>query len=201
MASVEINFLRQRHKQLSVVQKTDRWYATILAYISVAVIVASVGLFALQFYLANSLDQIKQNEKKVASQITTLASVEQEYLTLAQKFTEIQTLAKGKGVAQQAIEYFSTVFANQKVTLIEVSRERDGTLIFTIAADNVFLLQQALAQLQTADVLTKYPTLALSDLSRERSGKYTTRVSVVLVVVTPTPAAKKPVSPLNKTQK
>ena len=102
MAAVTINFLRQRHKELTVLQKADRRYAMIMGYVTGGVVIASVALFAYQFYLSSSLDGVKKQEASIVSQIASLSSVEQGYLTLAQKFTEIKTFLKDKTVQQEA---------------------------------------------------------------------------------------------------
>ncbi|MEO8581869.1 MAG: hypothetical protein ABI425_04845 [Patescibacteria group bacterium] len=197
MSTVSINFLRQRHKQLSILQKADRRYATILAYITAGVVLVSVILIGLQLFLSASLNNVKKKESAVTSQISSLSSVEQEYLTLAQKFDEIKTFLKGKFVQQEAVEYFSSLFASQQVTLVEVNREKEGLINFKVSASNVFQLQQLMSFMQTKEVLTKYPTLAVSDLSREKTGVYSTNVSVILPLASPTPAPKKTIKPLN----
>lgn len=198
MSTISINFLRQRHKELTVLQKADRRYATILGYITVGVVIASVALFGFQFYLASSLSGIKKQQTSIVSQISSLSTVEQEYLTLALKFTEVKNFLKDKSIQQEAIEYFTTVFADQGVDLSEVNREKDGVISFKIAADDVFQIQKVFSFLRTTEVLTKYPSLALSDLSREKSGMYTTTVSVSLPLVSPTPPPKKTIKQLNE---
>lgn len=200
MANITINFLHQRHKQLTMLQKTDRRYAMILGYITTGVVIASISLFGLQLYLTSAVESVKKQQNAVTGQIASLASVEYEYLTLARKFTEIQTFLKGKSVQQEAIEYFSTLFAQQQTTLNEVNREKDGVIQFKISATNIFRLQQVMGVLQQPEVLSLYPSLALSELNREKTGVYTTTVSVALPIVSPAPAPKKTIKPLNSTE-
>jgi competence CoiA-like predicted nuclease len=197
MSNISINFLRQRHKELTILQKSDLRYAKILGYITAGVVISSLVLFVYQFYLSSNLENIRKQQNSVKNQIASLASVEEGYLTLAQKFTEIKTLIKDKALQQHAIEYFSIVFSEQQVIMTEVNREKDDVLSFRIQAPDVFVMQKALNFLQSTEVLTAYPSLTLSNLSRQKSGMYSTTVSIRLPKDTPTPAARNTPRPLS----
>lgn len=203
MSTVQINFLRIRRKEMTSLQKSDRKYAIILGYVTAGVAVAAGCLVAYQLFLTTQLSSTKKKETEVQRQIATLSSVELEYLTLGQKFNEIQTLMKGKSLRQGAIEFFTTLFAQQSITLSEVHFETDGVVRFQISSPNIFQLEQFMGVLQTQDVLSKYPAMTLSDLSREKSGMYNMAISVALPIVTPPPPQPKktiklPSNPLKK---
>lgn len=188
---VQINFLRQRRKAMTSVQKSDKRYATILAYITAGVTVVSFILLLYQYYLSSQLDSIKRQQRETQAKIASLSSVELEYLTLNQKFSEIQQLVKDKSLRQAAIEFFTTLFAQQGVTLTEVVFESDGVVRFNVSSKDIFQLEQLMKTLQGKQVLGAYPGLSLSDLSREKTGMYNTSVAVALPIATPVPVAPK----------
>lgn len=195
MPTPTINFLRQRRKQLTSVQSLDKRYAMVLGYVFVGVLIVTGVLFGVDYWLSNRLSSVKSDQQRVQRQITNLASVEQEYLTLAQKVSAIKGLIKDKAVKQQAIEFFTTLFAQQNVTLSELTFLEDGVIQFQVESKDVFQFKELLAVLESPQVRAVYPQIAVNDLSRVKSAQYGAAISVKLAVATPSPKPKPTVRP------
>lgn len=189
MPTVTINFLRQRRKQLTALQETDKKYAMVLGYVTGGVVIAMIVIFVVNFFFRQQLERLKAKQAAEQNKISSLASVEVEYITLAQKASDITELLKDQGVRQKGLEFFTTLFANNNVTVTEVAFLEDGIIQFQISTKDVFQFNALLNQLQSDQVLAEYPNIAVTDLNRGKSGTYNAAVSVHLAVATPTPAA------------
>lgn len=177
---VQINFLRQRRKKLTAQQELDKRYAMYAGYVSAGIFVLIVIIFILEFLLKRNITSVKAEQRRVESAILDKAAIEKEYLILGEKLTLLQGLVKDKGVKQQALEYFSSLLATEDVVLTQVIFSKEDIIQFDVQTNDVFQYRKLLHRLQGQDILSAYPHISVTDLSRLKNGSYTSTLTVIL---------------------
>lgn len=178
--SITLNFLAARRKQLSQLQNNDKKYAKWMAFVFGGVLVITVVAFFIDLFLTRTIQQIQREQKETERSISSLASVEVEYLTLIEKLSSIRSLIGSQAEKQAALEYFTTLFAAQEATISEVNFAADNQLQFLLGATNVFTLRQMITSLQAESVRAVYPNIQVSNITREKEGDYTSLVIIQL---------------------
>ncbi len=178
----EVNFVRERRKQLNKTQQQDRRILkfTLLGAASVAVVAMSV--VGAQLFLTSQVKSMLDDIESARASILANEEVESSYVVLLHKLKTIEELFFERKDRQQAIEFFTNIFGDQ--AMIEKMRYEStsaGRLLnFTILSADVFSLEQVLATLSSPQVKSKYPVINTSGLSRTQYGDYGLEVTVAL---------------------
>lgn len=180
MNNVKINFLRSRRKNLSVQQEQDRRYALIGGAVFFGIFLLSFTLIGIEWFLSNRASTLNRQQRLVEDEITALAAEETEYLVLAEKAKKIEELISNKIEKQQALEFFTTEFANLGVTLKEVQLGQGDNMRFNIETKSVFETDQVIAHFRSTDILTSYPGLSLVNVTRDKTAGYRMEVTIPL---------------------
>jgi len=178
--NISINFLAVRKKQLSQIQLSDKKYAKLMSYVLVGVLIVTGAVFGLDFYFSSQLTQVQKDQKASERAITSLSQVEVEYLTLIEKLSTIRDLIESQSDKQQALEFFTALFATQEATMSEVNFSSESQLQFLLGASNIFKLREMVKGLQDDAVRNVYPEITVAEVARTKEGTYNTLVSVQL---------------------
>lgn len=177
---IQVNFLRQRKRELSKVQLTDQKYAKWLAGVFATVMVASLLVLGVDLFFGYRLNRVLALQKDLEGEITQQKNREAEYLILAKKIETIKELIGGRTKNRQAIEFFTTLFSTPEISVKEVSFEGKSQLQFYLNIRNVFAMDQAVKQLASEQIRSQFAAVTVSDLSRAQAGEYTLQVTVIL---------------------
>ncbi len=141
-----INFLKQRQHDLTAAIASDRKYVVWMSYLLGAVIVSAVVVFAFDFFLQRSISRVEVETTRVETGLRQHAEIESLYLQLAEKVSEIDKILAGRVEKRLVLQFFTTLFLTENLTLKEISFESSDVLKFTLVSSNVFTLDQALDQ-------------------------------------------------------
>lgn len=175
-----INFVRDRRRELSKQEVTDRlWfrYSLMAAGVVMAVALVVVGV---RLFLTFRVSQVMARQTQLKQSITSQQDVERSYVIFFQKLKILSELFDQKSNKQAAIQFFGTIFGPQ-VLIQEINYlAEDGILSFGLQADDVFVLEQVFATLNSPAVKEQFVDVSKSELRRQADGSYQITVTVQL---------------------
>lgn len=175
-----LNFLSQRKKSLSEIEKTDRKYALWMSYVLGALIFLFILVSVANYIFSRRVRTVASDIETTTASISQESNIEQQYVILGEKLQFINSIIKERSTKRSAIEYFTTQFSTADTSLNEITYDQKGTIQFLVVAKNVFVLDEIMKTMQSSDVKQKFHSIHLSDLTRTPDGNYTVQVSVVL---------------------
>lgn len=190
MIYLDINFLRQRRKKIQQVEVADKRLAYFVGYVLISVVVVAGISVALTFWFSSRIQAVVKEQRDVTNQIGAMSQLEAEYLTIAQKASAITVLMKNKSAKQEAVEYFSQIFAQYQADISELDFTDDDSVEFHITTPDIFNFDPLLVRLRSDEVRLKYPLMTVSNVARTKAGAYVVEVSVKLAK--PEPVKPKP---------
>ena len=175
-----INFLSEHRKKLTKTQKRDRQIFKIGMGILGGVVVFFVSVLGIRFWFGQRLEGVMQAQAQARSQILDQEDVERSFIVSVNKITILSELFKERQNKQQAINYFSTIFGDQVLVKQIAFEGGDQLLTFRLQAEDVFVLEEVFARLQSDEVKTRFAKVSSSDLRRSAEGDYEMTVAVTL---------------------
>ena len=176
--SSSINFLRQRQRELTTAVVSDRKYVRWMSYILGIVVTVAAVIFGFDFFLQRSIDRVEAENTQVSAELQQHAEIESLYLQLAEKVGEIDKILTGRIEKRLVLQFFTSLFLTDELSLNEIAFESSDVLQFTLVSTNVFTLEKALDELESPEVQNRFVSLSTTDLVRTDDGKYSMKVSV-----------------------
>lgn len=174
----QLNFLRQRKKSLSEIEKSDRKYALWMSYLLGGLLFLLLLVTIANFFFTRRLQSLQQSIEQTTAQIAEQNNIEQQYVILAEKLAFISGVIKDRSTKRSTIEFFTSQFSTAQTTLKEITYDQKGSLQFQVIAQDVFTIDSILKTLQSEEIRAKYQSIHLSDLSRTPDGMYAVTVTV-----------------------
>lgn len=182
--SKSINFVGDRRKRLSKAQKQDKKVMDIMTNVLVGVFIIFLVILGLRIFYVFKVKSVKDEQKNVRSIILSHEDVEKEYVIFAQKLKKLSVFFGRRKDKQEALVFFSEVFSDDVIVSgIDYSSAEEDVVSFTIKAPNVFTMERVFNTLSSDKVISKYPNISKSNMSRSSSGNYTVNLAVILTTV------------------
>jgi hypothetical protein len=182
--SKSINFVGDRRKRLTKTQKQDKKVMEIMTNVLVGVFVVFLIVLGLKMFYVFRVKNVKDEQKDVRRIILSHEEVEKEYIIFAQKLKKLTVFFGKRKDKQEALVFFSKVFGDDVIVSgIDYSSADEDVVSFVIKSPNVFVMERVFDTLDSKDVVSKYPDISKSNMSRSSSGNYTVNLSVVLTTV------------------
>jgi hypothetical protein len=183
--SREINFLEERRKRVTKLNKTDQklfeW--TIIGF-SVTLVICIIVL-AVSFFLNRQLTQIQADQETTKNQILNNQSTERSFVLFVHKLSALAQIYQNRQDKKEAIRYFTRVFGPD-VLINQIEFDQTTKLIqFQLQSKDVFTLEKVMNILTSDEVRQKFTSVNPSDLSRLPNGRYQLSLSVVTPPATP----------------
>jgi hypothetical protein len=181
----EINFLEERRKRVSKLNKLDQKYFqwSIIGFSVVLVICLIV--FAVRFYLSRQVTGLKNDQATTRAQILNNQDAERSFVLFVHKLSALAEIYQNRQDKKEAITYFTKVFGpDVLVTQIEFD-QTTKLLQFHLKAKDIFTIEKVMDQIYSEEVRQKFTSVNPSELSRQPDGSYQLVVSVVTPNVTP----------------
>jgi hypothetical protein len=175
----EINFLSERRKQLTKVEKKDTQIMKILAGILGMVFVFFLLSFGVQLYVDRQLFQLKAAQKVARSQIAENEEIERSFVIFVYKLTSLSNINQDRQEKNAAIDYFSTVFGDSIFIKNIEFDQKEKLLIFRLESNDVFALRKIFDTLKSEEIRQRFASINPSDLKRTITGTYEISVAVV----------------------
>lgn len=185
-----INFLRVRRKTLTQIQKNDQKYLRWITTLFAVVLLVTIFLFGTDFFFSRRITTIKNQQDQLIAQINAKKEIEEEFLVLADKAQQIQTLLKKREGRVETVRFFTTLFPDDTITMKEIYFSQEGIFQATVVSKNIFYLKSAFDTLQSPEVKSQFASLSLSDMQRNSVGEYAFQVTVTKKDTQPNPNAR-----------
>jgi len=178
--SREINFVQSRRKQLTKNQENDLKIFKISGAVFGVLVVVFVIALGINFYLQFRIKGIKDQEKKMETQILSNGLIEQSILVTTEKLKILAELFDQRYDKQAAIEYFSNIFGPE-VLIKNINYAADEKILsLRVQATSIFILEQVFAQLSNPEVEQKFGIINKSELIRNDRGRYSMAITLSL---------------------
>lgn len=175
-----VNFLKERSRMQELILIRDKKIAQVTSIILGVFLFVAVSLLAVQLYLNARLNTIRESIAQEQRKVTSLASVQNSYVSLFRKVRTVNEIVNKRGNKWDAIAFFYGILP-QGVNINSVDLESDAQgnqLSFSLEAPTVFFYDQLSGVLQSDQVKASGYALTLGTLSRNKDGKY--RIDVTL---------------------
>ncbi len=174
----DINFLRERRKNLSVKEKKDKQLLKIAGVVYGVVLVIFVIVYGIQIYLSRQLDSVVQEEKAARSQIVENQDVERSYVIFSHKLTSLSSVYQDRLDKKEAIAYFTNIFG-PSIFVKEITFDQiEKLLVFRLQSSDIFHLQDIFTVVNSPETQQKFYSVNASNLQRSPDGKYEMNVVV-----------------------
>lgn len=176
----EINFVRQRVRQLTQAEARDKKIFRILAIVAGVLFLFFGGVFGYKLYLNSELEKVQTAQESYLQLISTQEEQEKSFVVFVHKIRTLAQIFETRQSKQAAIEYFSQVFGDE-VTIARMAYDASsGLLAFSLQAKDVFTLNEVFSVIDSEQTLQSFSSLSKSGLQRSDTGTYQLQVSVLL---------------------
>jgi hypothetical protein len=178
----DINFVRQRLKKLSKIEKKDKGVFQTAAIVTSVLLLVLAFLLGYKLYLTSQLNEIESSQNNFLSRIKKQEEREKSFVLFVNKLRVLSSIFQKRKDKQQAINYFSQIFGPD-VTIEKIVYDADSQLLtFRLIAADIFTLEKVFELLSTEQSIKRFSSLAKSNLQRTSSGVYQMQVTVVMEV-------------------
>ena len=180
----EINFLRDRRKQLTKAQAQDKIF---LKYSLIGLgVVGAVALIitGVRVWFLQQQNSLVADQEQLKATILSQESIERRYVLLAGKVAAIQQIFKLRQDKQAAISFFyDRLGADIVLERIEYDPglKTDPLLKITISAPEVFTFERVQEVINSQAVKNQYPNITAGNITRSGDASYTIEISVPLI--------------------
>lgn len=178
--AVAINFVRQRLRKLTKTEKKDKATFRIVATIMAILLAILIATLSYKLYLVSRLREIDSSQRNYLARIKKQEDREKSFVLFVNKLRVLSNIFQKRKDKQEAINYFSQVFGPD-VTIEQIVYDSDTQLLtFRLIAADIFTLEKVFTLLSTQQAITKFSSLAKSNLQRTDSGVYQMQVTVTV---------------------
>ncbi len=168
----EINFLRERQKELSGQEKGDRWLLKVTSMIFGVIFVLFLAAFGTQVYFSNQLTSVQTQEQNARAEIAANQDIEKSFLIFANKISVLTQLFQDRLDKKEAINYFATIFGSD-ILIREITFDpAEKLLVFRVQASDVFHMLKVFSVINSPDTQSRFASVNASNLERTPDGKY-----------------------------
>lgn len=179
--SKSINFVGDRRKRLTKIQKQDKKIMSIMINVLVGVFIIFLIVMGLRLFYVFRLKSLNDQQQDIRNVILTHQSVEKDYVIFAQKLKKLSVFFGKRKDKQEALIFFSDVFGDDVIVSgIDYSSSEEDVVSFVIKAPNIFVMEKVFDTLENPSVTTTYPNISRSNMQRSPTGNYTVSLAVVL---------------------
>lgn len=178
--SADINFVRERQKQLSKREIQDRkilrYSQFFLGGVLLVMMVCLGGVLALRLQLQQVTDRQDELKRLVKLQEDT----EKSYIVFVNKLKTLSNLFAQRSDKQEAIRFFNQVFSGLALIREIEYVMSDNSLSFGLRTNSIFEADRVFQALEAPNVKEKYPRINKSELRRNDEGAYEIGITVNL---------------------
>lgn len=176
----EINFVRQRIKNLTKLEQNDKKIFKISAIVTSVLLLILAGTFGLKLFFVSQLSEIESSKKSILGRIKSQESTERSFVLFISKLRVLSGIFTQRKDKQDAIAYFSQVFGSD-VVIDKMAYDADSQLLaFGVLAEDVFSLESVFNTLSSEQSSQRFSSLTKSNLQRNNKGIYQMQITVVL---------------------
>jgi len=176
----DINFVRQRLKKLTKLEKKDKETFKTAAIVTSVLLLVLAFLLGYKLYLVSQFNGIKSSQNNFLSRIKKQEEREKSFVLFVNKLRVLSSIFQKRKNKQEAIVYFSQVFGSD-VTIERIVYDADSQLLtFRLMAADIFTLEKVFELLSTEQSIKKFSSLTKSNLQRTSSGIYQMQITVVM---------------------
>jgi len=175
-----INFVQQRLKKLTKLEKKDKETFKIASTITLVLLLILAAILGYKLYLTSQLNQVKSSQDIFLSRIKKQEEKEKTFVLFVNKLRVLSSIFQKRKDKQEAINYFSQIFGPD-VTIEKIVYDADSQLLtFRLMAADIFTLDKVFELLSTKQSTERFTSLAKSNLQRIASGVYQMQITVVV---------------------
>ncbi len=177
--SREINFLNERRKRLTRVEREDqKWIRATLAIFGVTFIFF-LCISGVRLYLDRQHRQIKEAQRVLRDQVANNVEVERSLVIMVHKLSSLANIDRDRAERRAAIGYFSDIFgANVFIKDVKFN-QKEKLLLIRLESKNIFRLREIFQVVSNDEVRQKFTSVKPSDLVRNDAGQYEMTLAVV----------------------
>jgi hypothetical protein len=178
---LKINFLNQHRRKLTSLEKKDKQYYKYSTWFFIFFVCVSIASVGVNLFFSFSLDRVKESKTLIEASVLGQSDIEKSALVLAAKVGSLSDLVTQRGDKQQAIQYFSGLFPDDKVLIKGIDyQSKEGVLQLRIESESIFIYEEVVALLESETTKNQFDSIAKSDLRRSENGTYSVMLTVVL---------------------
>lgn len=175
-----INFVRQRLRRLTKLEKKDKEIFKIVALITSALLLVLAVVLGYKLYLTSQLNEIERSQNNFLNRIKKQEARERSFVLFVNKLRVLSSIFQKRKGKQEAIAYFSQVFGPDVAIERMVYDADSQLLIFRLMAADIFTLEKVFAVLAADESVERFSSLAKSNLQRTSSGIYQMQITAVM---------------------
>lgn len=169
-----INFIRDQRKRLDAHLDGDKKIAKATMIILVVFMLVFVAAIGVSFYFVSQQDKIKTATDQATAHLSSLSSLEKEYLVYAKKLKLLFAIDKDREIKRAASAFFFALIPSED--LLKSMKTDDATqintIVFSIETPDVFAVLRLLKSFAAKSVYDQGYVLQTEKLARRVDGIY-----------------------------
>ncbi len=176
----DINFVRQRLKKLTKLEKKDKETFRLVAISTSVLLLILAVILGYKLYLTSQLKEVESSRENFLSRIKKQEEREKSFVLFVNKLRVLSGVFQKRKDKQEAISYFSQIFGPD-VIIEKIAYDAESQLLsFRLMAADIFTLEKVFELLSTQQSTQKFSSLTKSSLKRTSSGIYQMQITVVI---------------------
>ena len=176
----DINFVRQRLKKLTKLEKKDKETFKLIAISTSVLLLILAVILGYKLYLTSQLKEVESSRENFLSRIKKQEEREKSFVLFVNKLRVLSGVFQKRKDKQEAISYFSQIFGPD-VIIEKIAYDAESQLLsFRLMAADIFTLEKVFELLSTQQSTQKFSSLTKSSLKRTNSGIYQMQITVVI---------------------
>lgn len=176
----DINFVRQRVKKLTKLEKKDKKTFQITIIVTSALLLILAAVLGYKIFLTSQLNEVETSQKIFLGRIKQQEAREKSFVLFVNKLKVLSSVFQKRKNKQEAIDYFSQVFGPDVVIEKIVYDSNSELLTFRLLAADIFTLEGVFDLLSSDQSGQNFLSLIKSNLQRTSSGTYQMQITVMM---------------------
>jgi di/tricarboxylate transporter len=176
----DINFVRQRLKKLTKLEKKDKEIFKTATIITSVLLLIFAAILGYKLYLTSQLKEIESSQKIFLDRIEQQEEREKSFVLFVNKLRVLSGVFQKRKDKQEAIGYFSQIFGADVIIEKIAYDDNSQLLTFRLMAADIFTLEKVFELLSTQQSTQKFSSLTKSGLKRTNNGIYQMQITVVM---------------------
>ncbi len=175
-----INFVSQRLKKLTRLEKKDKEIFKISAVVTSILLLILAAVSAYGIYLNSQLKKVESSQKSFLNRIKQQEDKEKSFVLFVGKLRVLSEVFQDRKDKQDAINYFSQIFGSD-VTIEKIAYDAESELLsFRLIAADIFTLESVFELLSSNQSTQRFSSLSRNNLQRTSTGVYQMQITVAI---------------------
>jgi type II secretory pathway component PulL len=176
----QINFLKQRQRQVAVWRKQDGLIFNISVAVLVIVVLVAIALASWLYYQKKQETELLRQERNLETELLALSDQEAKYLVFFSRLEMLAEIWPNRQSHQETLRLLSDILLPGLEFKQVKYQKTDGSLQYNVSASDFFVFEEFINLMRNSDFKERFNNLSFSDIRRDKDGSYNFTVTMSL---------------------